>query len=166
MSGWSTAKFLPFVSHFLRKNYTIPDARRCRYRQCFTENCQKVGETRVDSQERSPSIVRDGITGGGRKRTTGPATMHYLNFKSPSKCRLNSLVLYPISSYTTENAGNRRARDLYMRWHVRKCAECTCDRTALWRSRMWYRYVSVETLISYINLLLKKRIIIIIESIV
>lgn len=61
------AKFLPLVSHFLRENYTIPDARRCRYRQCFTEKCQKVGETRVDSQERSRSIVRDGIAGGARR---------------------------------------------------------------------------------------------------
>jgi len=52
------AKFLPLVSHFLRENYTVFDARRCRYRQCFTENCQKVGETRVDSKERSPSRSR------------------------------------------------------------------------------------------------------------
>lgn len=123
MSDWSAAKFLPLVPHFLRENYTISDARRCRYRQCFTEKCQKVGETRVDSQERSPSIIRDGITDGRKRRTTNPATMHYLNFKSPpSKCRLNSLVFYPIFSCAKLKARQTDEREIYTCINVRKCA--------------------------------------------
>jgi len=75
------AKFLSLVSHFLCENYTIPDARRCWYRQCFTENCQKVGETRVDSKERSPSIVRDGITRNRRREKANDGSGNNALFK-------------------------------------------------------------------------------------
>lgn len=68
-------------------------------------------------------IVRDGVTGngtrrGGRGAGTG-TTMHYLNFKSPSKRPLNSPVFHLISTCATKNAGILRAESSHVRPHVR-----------------------------------------------
>lgn len=111
MSDLPTAKFLPLILHFPRVKITqflmrvdVGD------RQYFAVNCQKVG----GNEGRQPAYNAQSerrSRRNKRRRETSPAPMHYLNFKSLSKCRLNSPVLYPISSCTTENAGSRRARD-------------------------------------------------------
>lgn len=81
-------KFLR-ISVFSGENYTISDAPRCRQRYSVSSRTAKKSAQRG----LTASNEQFAAEGGQWFRQN---TMHYLNFKSPWKCRLNSLVSFSL----------------------------------------------------------------------